>query len=88
MSAWSAEDRSGLHVNIFGVLGPLMPPLGQVVECLVVTHVRPGSGQLGKACTDLERATHRKVDDTEHIATAKEMKADGHTGKDIAKCSG
>ena len=27
----------------------------------------------------------RKVDGTEHIATAKQMKADGHTGKDIAK---
>ena len=27
----------------------------------------------------------RKVDDTEHITTAKRMKADGHTGRDIAK---
>jgi DNA invertase Pin-like site-specific DNA recombinase len=27
----------------------------------------------------------RKVDDAEHIATAKRMKADGHTGRDIAK---
>jgi DNA invertase Pin-like site-specific DNA recombinase len=31
---------------------------------------------------------HRKVDDTEHIATAKRMKADGHTAKDIAKYLG
>ena len=30
----------------------------------------------------------RKVDDTEHIATAKRMKANGHTGKDIAKYLG
>ncbi len=30
----------------------------------------------------------RKVDDTEHIATAKRMKADGHTGRDIAKYLG
>ncbi len=30
----------------------------------------------------------RKVDDTEHVATAKRMKADGHTGKDIAKYLG
>src|SRR6476661_5085069 len=30
----------------------------------------------------------RKVDDTEYIATAKRMKADGHTGKDIAKYLG
>jgi DNA invertase Pin-like site-specific DNA recombinase len=27
----------------------------------------------------------RKVDDVDHIITAKRMKADGHTGKDIAK---
>ena len=30
----------------------------------------------------------RKVKDTEHITTAKRMKADGHTGKDIAKFLG
>ena len=30
----------------------------------------------------------RKVDDGEHIATARRMKADGHTGKDIAKYLG
>ena len=30
----------------------------------------------------------RKVDDAEHIATAKRMKDDGHTGKDIAKYLG
>ena len=30
----------------------------------------------------------RKVNDTEHINTAKRMKADGHTGKDIAKYLG
>ena len=30
----------------------------------------------------------RKVDDADHIATAKRMKADGHTGKDIAKYLG
>ena len=29
-----------------------------------------------------------KVADAEHIATAKRMKADGHTGKDIAKYLG
>jgi DNA invertase Pin-like site-specific DNA recombinase len=31
---------------------------------------------------------HRKVDDAEHIATAKRMKIDGHTGRDIAKYLG
>ena len=30
----------------------------------------------------------RKVDDSEHIATAKRMKANGHTGRDIAKYLG
>jgi DNA invertase Pin-like site-specific DNA recombinase len=30
----------------------------------------------------------KKVDDSEHISTAKRMKADGHTGKDIAKYLG
>jgi hypothetical protein len=30
----------------------------------------------------------RKVDDPEHIAIAKRMKADGHIGKDIAKYLG
>jgi DNA invertase Pin-like site-specific DNA recombinase len=30
----------------------------------------------------------RKVDDAEHIATAQRMKADGLTGKDIAKYLG
>jgi DNA invertase Pin-like site-specific DNA recombinase len=30
----------------------------------------------------------RKVDDSEHIATAKRMKTDGHTGKAIAKYLG
>ena len=30
----------------------------------------------------------RKVDDAEHITTAKRMKADGHTAKDIAKYLG
>jgi DNA invertase Pin-like site-specific DNA recombinase len=29
-----------------------------------------------------------KVDDSEHIATARRMKGDGHTGKDIAKYLG
>ena len=51
-----------------------------------------------KERTALKRATSRangtrferprKVDDAEHIATAKRMKADGHTGKDVAKYLG
>ena len=51
--------------------------------------------ELTKERTALKRAASRangtrfgrprKVDDTEHITTAKRMKADGHTGRDIAK---
>jgi DNA invertase Pin-like site-specific DNA recombinase len=38
--------------------------------------------------TALSSGGPRKVDDAEHIATARRMKADGHTGKDIAKYLG
>jgi DNA invertase Pin-like site-specific DNA recombinase len=54
--------------------------------------------ELTKERTALKRASSRvngtkfgrppKVSDAEHIATAKRMKADGHTGKDIAKYLG
>jgi hypothetical protein len=54
--------------------------------------------ELIKERTALKRATSRangtkfgrprKVDDTEHIATAKRMKIDGHAAKDIAKYLG
>ena len=54
--------------------------------------------ELTKERTALKRAASRangtgfgrprRVDDAEHIATAKRMKADGHTGKDIAKYLG
>ena len=54
--------------------------------------------ELTKERTALKRETSRangtkfgrprKVDDIEHIAMAKRMKADGHTGKDIAKYLG
>ena len=41
-----------------------------------------------KAANGTKFGRPRKVDETEHIATAKRMKADGHTGKDIAKYLG
>ena len=54
--------------------------------------------ELVKERTALQRETSRangtmfgrprKVDDAEHIATAKRMKADGHTAKDIVKYLG
>ena len=54
--------------------------------------------ELTKERTALKRATSRangtkfgrprKVDDSEHITTAKKMKSDGHTAKDMAKYLG
>jgi DNA invertase Pin-like site-specific DNA recombinase len=54
--------------------------------------------ELTKERSALKRATSRangtkfgrprKIDHSEHIATAKRMKADGHTGKDVAKYLG
>ncbi|PXW94800.1 recombinase family protein [Mycolicibacterium moriokaense] len=54
--------------------------------------------ELTKERTALKRASSRangtrfgrlkKVDDSEHISTARRMKADGHTGKDVAKYLG
>jgi DNA invertase Pin-like site-specific DNA recombinase len=54
--------------------------------------------ELTKERTALKRATSRargtkfgrprKVSDNDHIATAKRMRSDGHTGKDIAKFLG
>ena len=45
-------------------------------------HGQDGPGNKGRIID------HRKVADAEHIATAKRMKADGHTGKNIAKYLG
>ena len=46
VSACPAEDRPGLHANIFGVLRPLVPPPDEGVERLFLTQVRPGGGHL------------------------------------------
>jgi Helix-turn-helix domain of resolvase len=55
----------------------------------------PATSPVGRASTrETSRANGtkfgrpKKVDDAEHIATAKRMKSDGHTGKDIAKYLG
>jgi hypothetical protein len=47
VSACSAEDRARLHTNVFGVLGPLVPPPDNDVERLFLTQVRPRGGDLG-----------------------------------------
>ena len=46
VSACAAENRPRLHTNIFGVLGPLVPPPDQGVERLFVTKVGPSGGHL------------------------------------------
>jgi DNA invertase Pin-like site-specific DNA recombinase len=43
---------------------------------------------LRDSCCPPTPATIQRIDDHEHIATAKKMKAAGHTGKDIAKYLG
>ena len=40
------------------------------------------------ALAEYKKLQNLKVGDHEHIATAKRMKADGHTGKNIAKHRG
>jgi DNA invertase Pin-like site-specific DNA recombinase len=79
------DDRPGLAALMDLMIGVL----GSLAEY---------ERELTKARTALKRATSRangtkfgrprKVGDTDHIATAKGMKADGHTGKDIAKYLG
>ena len=57
-----------------------------------LAHPKLSSRRAGRRMTVRANGTKfgrpRKVDDAEHIATAKRMKADGHTGKDIAKYLG
>ena len=47
----------------------------------------PSSGKPHRA-NGTKPGRPKKVDDAEHITTAEKMKADGHTGKDIAKYLG
>jgi DNA invertase Pin-like site-specific DNA recombinase len=47
----------------------------------------PSSAQTARA-NGTKFGRPREVDDSEHITTAKRMKADGRTGKDIAKYLG
>jgi len=43
---------------------------------------------MSSLCVERKGGRPRKVDGTDHIATAKRVNADGHTGKDIAKYLG
>jgi DNA invertase Pin-like site-specific DNA recombinase len=67
---------------MIGVLGSLAEYERELIKertALKLAASRANGTKLGRP---------RKVDDAEHIATAKRMKADGHTGKDIAKYLG
>ena len=64
-----------------------MTAIAVAARRMAVKHdVESGLGPGG--VTLVAAARPRKVDDAEHITTAKKMKADGHTGKDIAKYLG
>jgi DNA invertase Pin-like site-specific DNA recombinase len=67
---------------MIGVLGSLAEYERELIKertALKLAASRANGTKLGRP---------RKVDDAEHITTAKRMKADGHTGKDIAKYLG
>lgn len=67
---------------MIGVLGSLAEYDRELISertALKRASSRANGTRFGRPC---------KVDDAEHIATAKRMKADGHTGKDIAKYLG
>ena len=70
---WPHDDRR------FGVLAEYERELIRERTALKRASSRANGTKFGRP---------RKVDDSEHITTAKRMKADGHTGKDIAKYLG
>jgi DNA invertase Pin-like site-specific DNA recombinase len=53
-----------------------------------LTKERTALKRAASRVTGIKFGRPRKVDDSLHIATAKRMKADGHTGKAIAKYLG
>ena len=76
------DSSTGAGRMIIGVLGSLADyerELGNERTALKRAASRASGTKFGRP---------RKVDDAKHIATATRMTADGHTGKDIAKCLG
>lgn len=55
---------------------------------IVVRKRDPSQGRIASRANGSRFGRPRKVHDADHIATAKKMKADGHTAKDIAKYFG
>ena len=73
------HPRRSHDVGILGVIGEYERELVKERTAVKRASSRANGTKFGRP---------RKVDDTEHIATAKRMKADGHTGRDIAKYLG
>ena len=67
---------------MIGVLGSLAEYERELVK------ERTALKRASSRATGTKFGRPRKVIDSEHIATAKRMKADGHTGRDIAKYLG
>ena len=62
--------------------------LGSLVKERELTKERTALKRASSRANGTKFDRPRKVDDADHIATAKRMKADGHTGRDIAKYLG
>jgi len=67
---------------MIGVLGSLAEYERELIQ------ERTALKRAASRATGTKFGRPRKVSDTEHIATARRMKADGHTGRDIAKYLG
>ena len=67
---------------MIGVLGSLAEYERELVK------ERTASKRTASRANGTKFGRPRKVDDTEHIATAKRMKADGHTGEDVDRYLG
>lgn len=64
---------------MIGVLGSLAEYERELIK------ERTASKRVASRTNGTRFGRPRKVADADHIATAKRMKADGHTGRDIAK---
>jgi DNA invertase Pin-like site-specific DNA recombinase len=67
---------------MIGVLGSLAEYERELIQ------ERSSLKRASSRANGIKFGRHRKVDDAEHIATAKRMKSDGHTAKAVAKYLG
>jgi DNA invertase Pin-like site-specific DNA recombinase len=75
----SSTAAGRMMIGVLGSLAEYEPELTKERTALKRASSRANGTKFGRP---------RKVNDADHIATAKRMKADGHTGKDIAKYLG